>query len=179
MVLPRSIQIIHPQRPHLQTLNLLQRFSGNALQIAVHADRGVHDPFDLRFAFGPLFHDGFAFLVQVFLHRREGLDDGFHPLAEARAGQVLVDHFGLAMLAFGGEASPMPISSRVWRSIVATGKAARGLATQTPSITSKVFTPFGNAWLTSIASSALAVRWSSRRLISQPHRGMNCFTARR
>ena len=46
--------------------------------------------------------------------------------------------------------------------MVATGNAARGLVTQTPSITSNVSTPLGRAWLTRTDTSAFAVRWLIR-----------------
>ena len=36
----------------------LQRFPGDALEVTVHADGGLHDAFDLLLAVGPLTCDG-------------------------------------------------------------------------------------------------------------------------
>ena len=51
---------------------------------------------------------------------------------------------------------------------MATGMTTRGEATHTPSIKSNASTPLGSTWLTSTQTSALALRWSSRSLASQP-----------
>src|SRR5260221_69633 len=50
----------------------------------------------------------------------------------------------------------------------ATGTAHLGCATHTPSMRAKVSTSLGKAWEMISATSALAVRWSSGSLLSQP-----------
>jgi hypothetical protein len=54
------------------------------------------------------------------------------------------------------------------RKAIAAATARRDSVTQTPSIRSKVSKPFGSACDTINATSALAARWSSRSLPSQP-----------
>src|SRR6185503_374807 len=85
----------------LQAFDLLKSFAGNALEVAVHADGGVHDAVDLFLAFGPLAGDGFLFAVEIVSHRRKSFDNRLNPLTKARAGEIAVDPFNLGLLSFG------------------------------------------------------------------------------
>ena len=93
----------------VEGVDLLEGFAGDALEVAVEAGGGFEDAGDFGFAFGPLFEDDFAFLVEVVLHRGEGFDDGFDAVLELRAREILVDVLGLGLqtlsrLAGGGDA---------------------------------------------------------------------------
>jgi hypothetical protein len=43
---------------------------------------------------------GFLFPIEIFLHRRECLDDGFDPMAEPWSCEILIDHLRLGLLSF-------------------------------------------------------------------------------
>src|SRR3984957_14541614 len=97
----------------LEPFDLLQRFAGNTLEIAVHSNRAAHDALDLLFAFRPLLRDHLAFPLEVPLHRGESLDDRLDPLAESRTGQILIDHFGFRLLPFGSLPRQLDLQQRV------------------------------------------------------------------
>lgn len=88
------------QCSQLQPLDFLYRLPGNALQITVHVRRRLHDPINLRFPFGPLIGNGF-----LSLSRSSCIDDGLDAMAEARPGEILINHLRLGLPAFGGLSS--------------------------------------------------------------------------
>jgi hypothetical protein len=77
-----------------------------------------------------LLGDDAAFGVEVLLHGGEGVLDRFHPLAELRAGELLVEDGQLVLLAVGSAA--------------ASGMARAGVMTRTPSTSPKVSVPAGH-----------------------------------
>jgi hypothetical protein len=67
------LEIQHPLK--LQAFDLLQRPTGDALQVAVHTDGGLHDAVDLFFAFGPLAGDGFLSRSKSYFIDEKSIDD--------------------------------------------------------------------------------------------------------
>jgi hypothetical protein len=72
----------------IEAIDLFQTPPGDALEIAVHSDRGGHQALELGLAFCPLLPEGFPLGAQIFLHAGEGLDDRLDTLAQAETNEV-------------------------------------------------------------------------------------------
>lgn len=70
----------------------------DAVKIAHHADRRLDHGAGLGLSLGPGLHHELAFLVDIFSHVFEALDDGFDSLLEPRTGEVLIDLISLGLL---------------------------------------------------------------------------------
>ena len=82
----------------------LARLSGDSFQVAIHPHGGIDRPLNKLVTRRPSLHQVLAFFLHLFLHQAEFLDNGLHALAKMRAGQVVVNHFHLGLLAFAGQA---------------------------------------------------------------------------
>src|SRR5208337_2934414 len=72
----------------IEALDLRQRAPGDALHIAPHAGRRLHDHLDLLLALGPGLLHGLALSFKVGLHVLELLDDSLDAMPEARPREI-------------------------------------------------------------------------------------------